>query len=182
MARASKVNEKLKPDLVVCIHLNAAPWPTPEKNSLVERNDYHVLTNGAYLGGEVALDNQRLEMLVKLLNRSHKDELSLAECMAQSFKRATGLPAFNYKGPNAVKVGEVPGVWGRNLMANRLYECPVVFLEPYIANSTQVFARIQAGDYDGAKMVAGKIRISLVEEYVDAVVAGLVAHAASHAN
>jgi hypothetical protein len=31
-------------------------------------------------------------------------------------------------------------------------------------------------------MVAGKIRISLVEEYVDAVVAGLVAHAASHAN
>jgi hypothetical protein len=67
-------------------------------------------------------------------------------------------------------------------MANRLYECPVVFLEPYIANSTQVFARIQAGDYHGAKMVAGKMRISLVEEYVDAVVAGLVAHAARHAN
>ena len=182
MARALKVNEKLKPDLVVCIHLNAAPWPTPEKDSLVERNDYHVLTNGAYLGGEVALDNQRLEMLVKLLNRSHKDELSLAECMAQSFKRATGLPAFNYKGPNAVKIGDTPGVWGRNLMANRLYECPVVFLEPYIANSKEVFSRLQAGDYEGAKFVAGKIRVSLVEEYVDAVVAGLVAHAASHSN
>ena len=182
MARALKVNEKLKPDLVVCIHLNAAPWPNPEKNSLVERNDYHVLTNGAYLGGEIALDNQRLEMLVKLLNRSHKDELSLAECMAQSFKRATGLPAFNYKGPNAVKVGEVAGVWGRNLMANRLYECPVVFLEPYVANSKQVFARIQAGDYEGVKEVGGKSCVSLVEEYVDAVIAGLVAHAASHAN
>ena len=182
IARALKVNEKLKPDLVVCIHLNAAPWPTPEKKSLVARNDYHVLTNGAYLGGEIALDNQRLEMLVKLLNRSHKDELSLAECMAGSFKRATGLPAFAYKGPNAIKVGKMEGVWGRNLIANRLYECPVVFLEPYIANSKEVFSRIQSGDYEGAKMVAGKLRVSLVEEYVDAVVAGLVAHAASHAN
>ncbi|MBT6851652.1 MAG: hypothetical protein HOA16_10715, partial [Opitutae bacterium] len=69
-----------------------------------------------------------------------------------------------------------------NLMANRLYECPVVFLEPYVANSKEVFSRIQSGDYEGAKMVAGKLRVSLVEEYVDAVVAGLVAHAASHAN
>jgi hypothetical protein len=162
--------------------LNAAPWPTPEKKSLVARNDYHVLTNGAYLGGEIALDNQRLEMLVKLLNRSHKDERSLAECMAGSFKRATGLPAFVYKGPNAIKVGKMEGVWGRNLMANRLYECPVVFLEPYVANSKEVFSRIQSGDYEGAKIVAGKLRVSLVEEYVDAVVAGLVAHAASHAN
>ena len=182
MARALKVNEKLKPDLVVCLHLNAAPWPTAEKNSLVERNDYHVLTNGAYLGGEIALDNQRFEMLLKLLNRSHEDELSMAECMAGSFKRATGLPAFAYKGPNAIKVGEVPGVWGRNLMANRLYECPVIFLEPYIANSKEVFSRLQAGDYEGAKFVAGKMRVSLVEEYVDAVVAGLVAHASSHSH
>jgi len=108
------------------------------------------------------------------------EEQFLAECMAVSFARATGLPAFSYKGPNAVKVGGVPGVWGRNLMANRLYECPVVFLEPYVANSKETFARILAGDYKGAKKVGGKFRVSLIEEYVDAVVAGLVSYAAGH--
>ena len=81
-----------------------------------------------------------------------------------------------------MKIGESPGVWARNLLANRLYECPVVFLEPYIANSKEVFARIQAGDYKGVRKVAGKRRVSLIEEYVDAIVAGLVGHAASHAH
>ena len=76
---------------------------------------------------------------------------------------------------------KTPGVWARNLLANRLYECPVVFLEPYVANSKDVFARIRAGDYSGKKEVAGKMRVSLAEEYVDAVIAGLVAHAAAHA-
>ena len=179
-ARARLVNEEIKPDLVVCIHLNAAPWTDPDNLSLVERNDYHVLTNGAYMGGEVAIDAQRLQMMVKILNRSHREERSLAESMATSLARATGLPAFSYKGPNAVKVGDVPGVWGRNLLANRLYECPVVFLEPYVANSKDVFARIQAGDYTGMKKIGDKQRVSLIEEYVDAVVAGLVGHAASH--
>ncbi len=179
-ARARLVNEEIKPDLVVCIHLNAAAWPDPDNHELVERNDFHVLTNGAYMGGEVAVDEQRLQMMVKLLSRSHREELSLAESMAACFSRATGLPAFSYKGPNAVKIGETPGVWGRNLLANRLYQCPVVFLEPYVANSKEVFARIAAGDYKGVKKVAGKLRVSLVEEYVDAVVAGLVLHAGNH--
>lgn len=176
MARARRVNEKLKPDFVVCIHLNAAPWPDPEKHSLVDRNDFHVLANGAYMGGEVALDNQRLDMLLKLLNRSHYEERALAESMARAFAKGTGLPAFAYKGPNAVKVGEAPGVWGRNLMANRLYRCPVLFLEPYVANSKEAHARIQAGDYEGLKEVAGKMRPSLLKEYADAVETALTNH------
>ena len=180
-ARARLVNEKIKPDMVLCLHLNAAAWLDPEHPALVERNDFHVLTNGAYMGGEVAVDEQRLQMMVKLLSRSHREELSLAESMAASFSRATGLPAFSYKGPNAVKIGETPGVWGRNLLANRLYQCPVVFLEPYVANSKEVFARIAAGDYKGTKKIKGKLRVNLVEEYVDAVVSGLVLHAGSHA-
>ena len=101
--------------------------------------------------------------------------------MGVSFSRATGLPAFEYKGPNPVKVGDVPGVWARNLMANRLYECPVVFLEPYVANSKEAYARILSGHYQGVRNVAGKTRVSLFEEYADAVVAGIVLHAAGHA-
>ena len=50
---------------------------------------------------------------------------------------------FSYKGPNAQKIGAVPGVWARNLLANRIYGRSVVFLEPYIANSLATYPRAQ---------------------------------------
>ena len=76
--------------------------------------------------------------------------------MSRSFSRLTKLPAFNYKGPNALKVGEVKGVWARNLLANRIYRCPVVFLEPYIANSKDAYERIQLGNYKGENESQGR--------------------------
>ena len=172
MAR-SQIIKKMKPDLVLCIHLNAAPWPDPEKKSLVSRNDYHVLVNGCYMGGEVAYDNQRFEMIWRLLNRWDVREKFIAEHMSKAFAQKTGLPAFAYKGPNALKIGEVEGVWARNLLANRIYEAPVVFLEPYIANSETVYQRIKMGDLDGQKKTGQQTKISLVREYADAVVFGL---------
>ena len=45
--------------------------------------------------------------------------------------------------PECTKDWEVPGVWARNLLANRIYGCPVVFLEPYIANSLATYPRAQ---------------------------------------
>ena len=64
-------------------------------------------------------------------------------------------------------------MWARNLLANRLYQAPVVFLEPYVMNSEPVWERVQAGDYDGEFPIAGEPRRSLYREYADAVVAGL---------
>lgn len=172
LARSDKI-KKIKPDLILCIHLNAAPWPDPEKKSVVERNDYHVLVNGCYMGGEIAYDDQRFEMVWRLLNRWENAERFIAEHISKAFAKKTGLPAFAYKGPNALKVGDVPGVWARNLLANRIYEAPVVFLEPYIANSAVVYQRIQLGDYENRKIINGEKRASLVREYVDAVLIGL---------
>ena len=172
MAR-SELIKKIKPDLILCIHLNAAPWSDPEQKSLVTRNDYHVLVNGCFMGGEMAYDNQRFEMVWRLVNRWEDTERLIAECMSRAFAQKTGLPAFAYKGPNALKIGEVEGVWARNLLANRVYEAPVVFLEPYIANSEAVYQRIQMGNYEGYKHINGQKRQSLVREYVDAVLLGL---------
>ena len=172
-ARAQLINEKIKPDLVICLHLNAAPWDDPDHFSLVTRNDYHVLVNGCYMGGEVADDKQRFEMIFRLLNGWHETEKIFAENISKSFSEMTGLPAFKYKGPNAVKVGNVEGVWGRNLLANRVYLCPVIFLEPYVANSVDAYKHILMGDYTGRKMVSGKLRTSLVEEYAESVFLGI---------
>jgi hypothetical protein len=86
----------------------------------------------------------------------------------------TRLPAFSYKGPNALKVGKVEGVWARNLLANRLYRCPVVFLEPYRANSIDAYHRILLGDYAGTRKISGVPRASLVREYAKAVADGIL--------
>ena len=172
-ARADFINTQVLPDFAVCIHLNAAPWSDPDSFELLDRNDYHVLVNGCYMGGELADDQQRFEMIYRLLNGWHKMELLLAENVSRSFSRLTKLPAFSYKGPNALKVGEVKGVWARNLLANRIYRCPVVFLEPYIANSKEVHERIQLGNYNGEKQVRGELKLSLVEEYAESVFQGI---------
>ena len=169
----SEIIRKSQPDLVLCIHLNAAPWPDPDNKSLVTRNDYHVLVNGCYMGGEVAYDNQRFEMIWRLVNRWAGKERLIAEHMSQAFAQETGLPAFAYKGPNALKIGEVEGVWARNLLANRIYEAPVVFLEPYIANSEEVYQRIQMVDSVDEEINKNQKGRSIVKEYVDAVLLGL---------
>lgn len=43
-------------------------------------------------------------------------------------------------------------------------------------NSREVFERIQAGDYEGTRPVAGAERPSIFREYADAVAEGLVHH------
>ena len=144
-ARAKLINQSIKPDLVICIHLNAAPWANPEQKELVERNDHHMLVNGCYMGGEFAYDDQRFEMIWRLLNRWSVTEQHLAESLSLSFSEITSMPTFSYKGPNALKVGNVPGVWARNLLANRIYRCPVVFLEPYLTNSKKLIQGFKTG-------------------------------------
>ena len=173
-ARAEILNHKIKPDLTICIHLNAAPWKDPDNHLLVERNDYHVLVNGCYMGGELADPFQRYEMVFRLLQGWHATELKVADNVSRSFGSATNMPAFSYKGPNALKVGDVDGVWARNLLANRIYQCPVVFLEPYVANSRETYERIQLGNYDGEKNIGGEMKHSLVEEYAESVFQGLL--------
>jgi N-acetylmuramoyl-L-alanine amidase len=172
-ARAKLVNEVIKPNLVICLHLNAAAWSDPDKLELVERNDFHVLVNGCFMGGELADDNQRFDMIFRLVNRWDQSEQQIAESVSHALAEKTNLPAFNYKGPNALKIGEVPGVWARNLLANRSYYCPVVFLEPYVANSHDAYHRIMQGNYQGTRKVNGEPRVSLVEEYAESVFEGI---------
>ena len=174
--RASLVNYQLQPDLVLCLHFNAEPWGDPNQPTLVEKNHLHLLVNGAYLPNELQLDDERCEMLQKLLSRAFPEEIELAESIAGTMAKETGLPPYHYKTENVKPVGASGYVYARNLMATRLYRCPTVYLEPYVMNSQEVFARIKAGDYDGERRVAGNQRRSIYREYVESVVDGLLAY------
>ncbi len=173
--RASLVNYRLQPDLVLCLHFNAEPWGDPNHPTLVDKNHLHLLINGSYLPNEVELDDERFEMFQKLLSRAFAEELDIAETIAGTMAKETGLPPYHYKTENVTAVGASGYVYARNLMATRLYRCPTVYLEPYVMNSSEVFERVKAGDYEGEKVVAGKKRPSIFREYVDGVVKGLVA-------
>ncbi|MFQ3578142.1 MAG: N-acetylmuramoyl-L-alanine amidase [Verrucomicrobiia bacterium] len=170
-ARAELVNRKLKPDLVLCIHFNAEVWGDPRNPTLVEKSHLHLLVNGAYSRNELTYDDVRRDMLVRILNRSSDEEVAVSKKVAQAMAAITGLPPYEYTGDNAVRLSEY--VWARNLLANRIFECPVVFLEPYVMNSKQDYARIQAGDYAGQREIGGRLVRSIYREYVDGVVAGL---------
>jgi hypothetical protein len=177
--RARKVNEKIHADLAVCIHFNADDWSDPANPVFTERNDLHVLVNGCYSAGELRFDDQRFGMLLRLLTRSHAEELAAAGPIAKALADATALPPFAYLTGNAVRTDANEYVWARNLLANRIFECPVVYLEPYRMNNADTYARIQAGDYEGEREVAGKMRRSIFREYADALVAGVRAHYAT---
>jgi hypothetical protein len=173
--RAVLVNTKLHPDLVLCLHFNAEPWGDPNNPTLVDANHLHLLVNGSYLQDELDLDDQRFEMVRRLLSRAYEEELPLADAIATAMARETKLPPYQYPTTNSTtKVGSGGYVYARNLLATRLYRCPVVYCEPYVMNSHDAFARIQAGDYEGTGNVNGLERKSIFREYADGVVNGLV--------
>ena len=175
-ARASYVNAILKPDLVLCLHFNAVAWGDPANPTLAQENHLHILLNGAYTDDEISYDDQRYEMIRKILQRTLHEEAAVAGVLADVFAEQSGLPPYPYE-PNSTRarnVADHPYLWARNLLANRLYDCPVIFFEPYVMNSEEVYERIQAGDYPGMPVVAGKPRKSIYREYADAVVDGLL--------
>ena len=172
-ARAQLVNERLKPDLVICLHLNAEEWGEPDNPKLTPRNHLHALVNGCYGPRELESDDIRAEMLAHLFGRTEQESVPLSECVVETLAEATGLPPYTYFSPNASRVGDGPYLYSRNLLANRLYRVPVVFLEPYVMNSGPVWRRIQMGDYAGEKMVEGVARKSIQTEYALGVAEGL---------
>jgi hypothetical protein len=173
--RAARVNFKLRPDLVLCLHFNAEGWGDPNSPILTDINHLHLLVNGSYLAEELQFDDERFEMIRRLLSRVYDEELPLADSIALAMARATGLPPYEYPTTNSTtKIGTSGYVYARNLLATRLYRCPVVYCEPYVMNSKDVFARIQAGDYEGTREVNGIERKSIFREYADSVAEGLV--------
>src|SRR5947207_3959770 len=139
--RAVLVNTKLHPDLVLCLHFNAEGWGDPKTPNLVDPNHLHLLVNGSYLKEELEFDDERFEMIRRLLSRAYDEELPLAESVAAAMAGETQLPPYQYPTTlTTTKVGSTGYVYARNLLATRLYRCPVVYCEPYVMNSRDAFA------------------------------------------
>ena len=99
-ARAEIVNEKIKPDLVLCLHFNAEPWGASAHPVLVSVNHLHLLINGAYSSSELGFDDERFAMLLKLLNRTYPRGVGLLRICGpingQDY-RSPSLPVFQFE-------------------------------------------------------------------------------------
>ena len=133
--RGRLVNETIKPDLVVCLHFNAEEWGNEKRPTLVEENHMHLLVSGNLSADEMTYEDERYDMLRKLLNRSVTEELPVSNALARTLSVTSGLPPYVYRQSNAIHIDDNPYIWARNLLANRLYLCPVVYVEPYVMNS-----------------------------------------------
>lgn len=175
-ARAAKVNNTIKPDVVLCLHYNAESWGDAKAPQFSPLNHLHVLVNGCYSSGELQQQDVRFEMFQRLFSRMHEEELPLASTVATALHDATGLTAYVYTTPNARRVGPSRFVYARNLLANRTYACPVVYLEPYVMNHEETYRRLLNGHYMGRTLTAGRLLSSAVEDYVRGVVSGVVSY------
>jgi len=181
-ARARRVNEELRPDFTLCLHYNAAPWGSPGRASLTSVSRVVLFSHGSYTASELAYDDQKFNLFRKLLENSTPSELAIGGAIGQQFKEKWGVPPENYEGSGyAHASGASPYVWHRNLIANRLFRGPVIFVEGPYMNDRTTYGWIQAGAYEGSRMVAGRDRQNIFREYADRVADGVLQWARAQA-
>ena len=173
-ARAQRVNEEIKPDVVLCLHFNAESWGDSAAPQYSPENHAHVLVGGCYSGAELSQQDVRFEMFSRLFARVQDEEIPLGEAMTTSLLNITRLPPYNYTTSNARPAGKVKGLFARNLLANRLYQCPVIYLEPYVMNHEDTYRRLLQGQYIGRTRIGDQLRSSAINDYVRAVTDGLL--------
>ena len=180
-ARARRVNEELRPDLTLCIHFNAAPWPGG-RIRLTSVNRLVLFAHGSYTADELAYDDQKFRLMRKLLEGSTPMELGVGAAIGERFREVWGFRPESYAGSGySHATGASPYVWYRNLIANRMFDGPVVFVEGPYMNDREMYRWIQAGEYEGVKPVAGRNRGNVFREYADLVAEGVIGYFRSQA-
>ena len=175
-ARARRVNEELRPDLTLCIHFNAAPWPGG-RIRLTAANRLVLFAHGSYTPEELAYDDQKFRLMRKLLEGSTPVELGVGAAIGERFREVWGFRPESYAGSGySHATGASPYVWYRNLIANRMFDGPVVFVEGPYMNDREMYRWIQAGEYEGTRSFAGRNRGNVFREYADLTADGVLGY------
>ncbi len=172
-ARAETVSE-LKPDLTLCIHYNAAAWG--RRPRLMRVNKIVIFVHGSYLPSELEFDDMKFVLFNKLLERTSGIEQQVADSIADRVTQVWNYAPENYENSpeGASHAGTSPYVWSRNLLANRLFPGPVVFVEGPYMNDRDAYPRIIAGDYEGEREIGGKKYRSIFREYAEIVAKAVI--------
>ncbi len=172
--RGNRIRNNFMPDLTITIYINATP--SSGHGHLVDDDNNIFFVHGCYLKDELKEPEMRMRCLYKLVEHSSDIEREVAANIANAFTENTHLQPVKY-GDSATTRMVIPGnlyVVARNLVANREYDGPVVCTEPYFMNNKVIYERLIQGDYEGERLIQGKMYGSFFREYADNVAAGLV--------
>jgi hypothetical protein len=175
-ARGDVVN-KQHPDLTICVHYNADDWgDDPDHHPvLVAHSRLVIFTNGAYEKSELAYDDYKYDMMRKLLDRTAAQEERGCALVGQSMLDTLKYPPEDYPGTYfAHHVTDVPSVYARDLLANRIYHGPVIYCEGPYMNARDAYYRIIAGDYLGLRTIQGQSVLSIYRDYATSVDKGVL--------
>ena len=180
-ARGEVVN-KLHPDLTICVHYNADDWGDPNNPTLTGNSRLIIFTNGAYeRRAELPYDDYKYDLLRKLLDRTAVQEERGCALVGQSMLDTLGYPPEVYNHVPAISdspfvhhVTNVPSVYARDLLANRVYHGPVIYCEGPYMNASDAYYRIIAGDYLGTRTIRGQTVPSIYRQYATAVEQGVL--------
>lgn len=172
-ARGELVN-KQHPDLTICVHYNADDWGDPDHPELTGSSRLIIFVNGFYEAREIAYDDYKFDLLRKLLDRTAAPEergcALVGQAMLDSFKYPPDI-AGKF---SARRVTDVPSVYARNLLANRIYHGPVIYCEGPYMNARDAYYRIIAGDYLGLRTIRGEKVPSIYRQYAESVEKGVL--------
>jgi hypothetical protein len=179
-ARGDVVNRQ-HPDLTICVHYNADDWGDPNHPTLTEHSRLVIFTNGAYEQSELAYDDYKFDMLRKLLDRTAVQEERGCALVGQSMLDTLKYPPEDYPGTYfAHHLTDVPSVYARDLLANRIYHGPVIYCEGPYMNARDAYYRIIAGDYLGLRAIRGESVPSIYRQYAEAVEKGVLEYFGAH--
>ena len=173
-ARGDVVNRQ-HPDLTICVHYNADDWGDPNHPTLTPQSRLVIFTNGAYEKSELAFDDYKFDMLRKLLDRTAMPEERGCALVGQAMLDELKYPPEDYPGTYfAHHVTNVPSVYARDLLANRIYHGPVIYCEGPYMNARDAYYRIIAGDYLGYRTIQGQSVPSIYRQYAAGVEKGVL--------
>lgn len=173
-ARGDVVNRQ-HPDLTICVHYNADDWGDPDHPTLTDHSSLVIFANGAYEKSELAYDDYKYDMLRKLLDRTAVQEERGCAFVGQSMLDTFKYPPDKYPAAYfAKRVTDVPSVYVRDLLANRIYHGPVIYCEGPYMNARDAYYRIVAGDYLGLRTIQGQSVPSIYRDYASSVEAGVL--------
>jgi N-acetylmuramoyl-L-alanine amidase len=173
-AREALIKRTFQPDITIVLQHNATAESS--KGKLTKTKNLNIFfVSGMYSNAGLAYSTRRFHLLRKLFENVTPVEAEVAESISNVFKRQTGYPPVMYGNSSSTKM-VIPGnhyIVARNLMFTREHDGPTVITEPYLMNNPITIKRLLAGDYNGKRMIAGKMRRSIYQEYADCVVQGI---------
>ena len=181
-ARGEVVN-KFHPDLTICVHYNADDWgDDPNHPTLTGHSRLIIFINGAYeRKEEMPYDDCKYDLLRKLLDRTAVQEERGCALVGQAMLDTLKYPPEVYNhipsdkdSPFVHHVTDVPSVYARDLLANRIYHGPVIYCEGPYMNARDAYYRIIAGDYIGMRTIQGQSVPSIYRDYASAVEQGVL--------